>query len=245
MIKTRLAKYLSRAGIASRRQAEEMIRQGRVTVNGELANLPQIKVTAEDAVKVDGKLVRGEEKKEYYLLHKPTGVISTVKDTHGRPKVLDLIKGSKAKLYPVGRLDADTSGVLLLTNDGLLTHRLTHPSFMVRKVYHAKVRGKVRKEALEALKEGPLVEGKKTSPLAVKMFKTKPSDDYTLLEIVLSEGRKRQVRKMCQAVGHPVVNLERFSFAGLTTQDLAPGRFRKLNAEEVERLYRLTGIKKS
>ncbi len=239
----RLAKYLAHAGVASRRGAEKIIAEGRVIVNDKLVTIPQTDVAVGDMVKVDGRVVKGEEKKEYYLLNKPAGYISTVVDTHNRPKVTDLIGDQKTRIFPVGRLDADTSGILLLTNDGLLAHRLTHPSYMIKKVYHATVKGKIGIKALNSLKSGPLVDGKKTVPVAVKIMNEKQYSDRTKLEIVLTEGRKRQVKKMCSAVGHPVINLHRYSFAGLTAGDLPIGSHRYLTDWEVDLLYRLVGLK--
>jgi pseudouridine synthase len=244
VIDVRLAKYLSRAGVASRRRAEEVIAEGRVSVNEVKVTLPQFKVSADDLVKVDGNTINGEEQKEYYLLNKPPGYISTVKDTHGRSKVTDLIKNREQRVYPVGRLDADSSGVLLLTNDGLLAHRLTHPSYMIKKVYHATVKGNVNKKALEYLRNGPVIEGKKTVPSAVSIIKKYRSSANTKLEIVLTEGKKRQVKKMCLAAGHPVIKLHRFSFAGLTASNLPSGSYRTLNDKEVAQLYRLVGLNK-
>jgi 23S rRNA pseudouridine2605 synthase len=238
----RLAKYLARAGVASRRRAERMISEGRVMVNSITADKPQLDVGEEDLVMVDGREVTGSENKEYLLLNKPPGYISTAHDTHGRPTVTGLIDGTEARLYPVGRLDADTSGALLLTNDGELAYRLTHPRYQVKKVYRALVYGQPGNETLDLLRSGLVIDGEKTAPASVRVLKTALNRNETLLEIVLTEGKKRQVKKMCAAVGHPVKNLHRESFAGLNADKLSEGSWRSLNREEIDALYRIAGL---
>jgi len=228
----RLGKYLAHAGVASRRAAEQLVFAGRVTVGGELVRDPAHDVAERDAVAVDGKPATLERRHVVYMLHKPAGYVSTVKDPQGRPTVLSLVR-SRERLYPVGRLDADTTGLLLLTNDGALAHRLTHPLFEVPRVYRVQVRNPpVREPALRKLRDGVLLDDGRTAPARVRRL----APDR--LEIVLHEGRKRQVRRMCEAVGHRVVTLERVAFGPLRLGDLPLGGHRRLNAGEVERLRR-------
>lgn len=238
----RLAKYLARAGLASRRRAEELIWQGRVEVNGKIIKLPQEQVSDSDDIKVDGNPIRGLEKKQYILLNKPSGYVSTVSDTHGRSTVVDLVNKVKERLYPVGRLDADTSGVLIMTNDGELAHRLTHPSYQVEKVYHAWIKGKPSEKALAAIHKGLYLEGEKTAPAGAKLIDVDDHNAEALLEITLTEGKKRQVKKMCKEIGHPVSRLKRISFAGLDAGSLKEGDYRFLTEKEVNDLYRLVKL---
>ena len=223
----RLNAYLARAGIASRRGAEALIRSGRVTVNGEVAGLATF-VEGKDRVEVDGAEV-GPEPLTYVLLHKPAGVVTTARDPHGRPTVVGLV-GHERRVVPVGRLDADTTGVLLLTNDGPLAHRLMHPRYEVDKVYEVEVEGEPSDEALEALRRGVELDDGPTAPAEAQ--RRAPSR----LELTLHEGRKHQVKRMLAAVGHPVTRLHRSSYAGLTADGLRPGEWRELRPEEVERL---------
>ncbi len=237
----RLAKYLARAGVASRRKAEIIIASGRVKVNGVTVSVPQARVAEDDRVTVDGNPVQDTEKRVYILVNKPPGYISTVCDTHGRPTVIDLLTNTGSRVYPVGRLDADTRGVLLLTSDGTLTHRLTHPRYQVEKVYHARVEGSPAEKSLQRLRSGILIEGRKTAPAEIRIIERAPGQSSTLLEVRLREGRKRQVKKMFAAVNHPVTDLCRFSFAGLKAGNLAEGKWRYLVAEEIKMLYRMVG----
>ncbi|MFO8192005.1 MAG: pseudouridine synthase [Bacillota bacterium] len=239
----RLAKYLADAGIASRRRAEDIIRQKRVKVNGFTAELPQTEVEESDNVTVDGKKVRGSEKKVYLLLNKPTGYISTAVDTHDRPTVIDLLKKVKERVYPVGRLDADTSGALILTNDGKLAYRLTHPRYGIKKTYRALVKGIPGKKILDKMAKGLLIENRKTAPAEIKLIDRDKKQNLAMLQIVLTEGKKRQVKKMCSAAGYPVVQLQRINFAGLTVDELAVGSYRVLKADEKRRLYDMVGLK--
>jgi 23S rRNA pseudouridine2605 synthase len=228
----RLAKHLAHAGVASRRAAEQIVFAGRVTVDGEVVRDPARDVTEADAIAVDGRPVALERRHVVFALNKPAGYVSTAKDPQGRPTVVSLIE-SRERLYPVGRLDADTTGLLLLTNDGDLAHRLTHPSFAVPRVYRAQVRNPpVREPALRRLREGVMLEDGMTAPATARRL----TPDR--LELVLHEGRKRQVRRMCEAVGHRVVRLERIAFGPLRLGDLPLGRHRRLNAAEVEALRR-------
>jgi 23S rRNA pseudouridine2605 synthase len=230
----RLAKFLAHAGVASRRAAEQLVFGGRVAVGGEVVRDPARDVPEDADVTVDGAPVGAGERREVHALNKPVGVVSTAHDTHGRPTVVDLVP-SAARLYPVGRLDADSTGLILLTNDGELAHRLTHPRFEVPRTYRATVRRPpVRERALRALREGVELEDGRTAPARVRRI----APDR--LEIVIHEGRKRQVRRMCEAVGHPVVTLERVAFGPLLLGRLGPGQHRRLTKAEVEALRRAT-----
>jgi 23S rRNA pseudouridine2605 synthase len=227
----RLAKFLAHAGVASRRAAEEIVRAGRVTVGGEVVRDPARDVDASSRVTVDGVGLRGEETRVVLALHKPPGVVSTAKDPQGRRTVLDLVPDAPGRLYPVGRLDADTTGLLLLTNDGELANRLTHPSFRVPKTYRVRVADPpVRERELTALREGVELEDGRTAPAKVRRL------GADRLDLTIHEGRKRQVRRMCEAVGHPVRELQRIAFGPLRLGDLPPGQARRLSPAEVERL---------
>jgi 23S rRNA pseudouridine2605 synthase len=228
----RLAKFLAHAGVASRRAAEQLVFAGRVAVAGEIVRDPAHDVSADAEVTVDGRNVGAAERRVVHALNKPAGVVSTAHDTHGRRTVVDLVPSS-ARLYPVGRLDAESTGLILLTNDGELAHRLTHPSFEVPRVYRASVRrAPVREKALRALREGVELEDGRTAPARVRRL----APDR--LEITIHEGRKRQVRRMCEAVGHPVAALERVAFGPLRLGRLGPGEHRRLTRAEVEALRR-------
>lgn len=227
----RLAKFLAHAGVASRRAAEGLIADGRVRVAGEVVTDPARGVDESSRVTVDGRAV-APEPREVHALNKPRGVVSTARDTHGRPTVVELVR-SQRRLYPVGRLDADTTGLILLTNDGELAERLTHPRHGVEKVYRARVQpGRVAPEALKALREGVELEDGRTAPARARQ----PAPG--VLEIALREGRKRQVRRMVEAVGHHVIELERVAFGPLGLRGLEPGQSRRLKRAEVERLRR-------
>jgi 23S rRNA pseudouridine2605 synthase len=227
----RLGKFLAHAGVASRRGAELLIADGKVTVGDEVVTNPATDVDSTSAVAVNGRPIEPEPR-EVHALNKPAGVVSTARDTHGRPTVVELVR-SQRRLYPVGRLDADSTGLMLLTNDGELADLLTHPRYGVEKVYRARVRpGRVPARALAALREGVELEDGRTTPAKVRQVAP------GLLEITLREGRKRQVRRMCEAVGHRVVELERVAFGPLGLRGLEPGKSRRLKAPEVERLRR-------
>jgi 23S rRNA pseudouridine2605 synthase len=225
----RLAKHLAHAGVASRRAAETLVGEGRVTVDGAVITDPARDVTGDEAIAVDGEAVRDSGTRVVYALHKPAGVVSTARDTHGRRTVVDLVPSGR-RLYPVGRLDADATGLILLTNDGDLAYALTHPSFEVPRTYRARVEGRPDERALRALREGIELEDGRTAPARAR--RVGPHE----LELTIHEGRKRQVKRMCEAVGHPVVALRRVSFGALQLGDLAAGRHRRLTAAEVERL---------
>jgi pseudouridine synthase len=223
----RLNAYLARAGVASRRGADDLIKTGRVTVNGAPGQLNTFVETG-DRVEVDGSPVSAQELR-YVLLHKPAGTVTTARDPQGRPTVVELVDVPE-RVVPVGRLDADTTGALLLTNDGPLAHRLAHPRYEVEKVYVADVDGEPDSAALQALAEGVELEDGMTAPATVRCLA--PSR----IELVLHEGRNRQVRRMLEAVGHPVRSLHRSAYAGLTLEGLEPGAWRELEPSEMERL---------
>ncbi|HEX6391735.1 MAG TPA: pseudouridine synthase [Solirubrobacteraceae bacterium] len=225
----RLAKYLAHHGVASRRAAEKLVFDGRVRVDGEIV-LDPARDVATQVVEVDGERVAGETQRVVYALNKPAGVVSTAKDTHGRPTVVDLL-GAARRLYPVGRLDADSTGLILLTDDGDLAHRLTHPSFEVPKTYRAHVDGgRVKEPALQQLRDGIELDDGLTAPAKVRQVRS------GVLELTIHEGRKRQVKRMCAAIGHPVTRLERVAFGPLRLGELPEGEARKLTPAEIERL---------
>jgi 23S rRNA pseudouridine2605 synthase len=223
----RLNAYLARAGVASRRRADELIKAGRVLVNGEPGQLNTF-VGPRDRVEVDGRLVE-RQALAYVLLHKPAGVVTTASDPHGRPTVVQLV-AHESRVVPVGRLDADTTGALLLTNDGELAHRLAHPRYEVEKVYEVEVEGEPSDEALQRLEAGVELDDGRTGPARVRRLA--PSK----LELSIHEGRKHQVKRMLAAVGHPVTRLHRSRYAGLTLEGLEPGEWRELEPVEIERL---------
>jgi 23S rRNA pseudouridine2605 synthase len=231
----RLGKFLASAGVASRRGAEELIRAGRVTIAGAAVTDPARDVSAGDAVAVDGAPIDVPRGRVVYALNKPAGVVSTARDPQRRPTVVSLVPVG-VRLYPVGRLDIDTTGLILLTNDGELAHRLTHPRFEVPKTYRAVVsRPPVRERALRALREGIELDDGPSLPALVERAAA------DMLEITIREGRKRQVRRMCEAVGHPVRRLERVRFGPLALGSLRPGTYRELTAEEVSALWQAAG----
>ena len=227
----RLNAYLARAGVASRRGSEELIRAGRVRVNGEVAGLATF-VEAGDRVELDGTEL-APEPLAHILLHKPEGVVTTARDPHGRPTVVGLV-GHEQRVVPVGRLDVDTTGVLILTNDGPLAHRLAHPRYEVDKVYEAEVEGEPGDEALRRLAEGVELDDGPTAPAGVRRL------GPSRLELTLHEGRTHQVKRMCEAVGHPVTRLHRREYAGLTVEGLNPGEWRDLTDAEVGALRAAT-----
>jgi 23S rRNA pseudouridine2605 synthase len=224
----RLNAYLARAGVSSRRKADELIKAGRVHVNGELGQLNTF-VGSRDRVEVDGRAVE-RQRLTYVLLNKPVGVVTTASDPQGRRTVVDLV-AHDVRVVPVGRLDVDTSGALLLTNDGDLAHRLAHPKYEVEKVYEAEVEGEPSDEVLRCLAEGVELEDGVTAPAGVRRL------GPSLVEVAIHEGRNRQVRRMLETLGHPVRRLHRSCYAGLTVDDLAPGEWRELGESEVESLH--------
>jgi 23S rRNA pseudouridine2605 synthase len=225
----RLNAYLARAGVASRRRADELIRDGRVRVNGEPGQLNTF-VEGDDVVEVDGRRVQPQQL-AYVLLHKPAGIVTTASDPRGRPTVVGHV-AHPLRVVPVGRLDADTTGAILLTNDGPLAHRLAHPRYGVEKVYEAEVEGEPSDEALRRLAEGVELDDGVTAPARARRL------GPSTIELILHEGRKHQVKRMCAAVGHPVRRLHRSRYAGLELGGLGPGEWRELSPDEVERLAR-------
>jgi 23S rRNA pseudouridine2605 synthase len=230
----RLAKYLAHAGVASRRSAEALIAAGRVGVDGRTVTDPAVAVSEGSRVTLDGRPLQGREPRVCFAVHKPVGVLSTARDTHGRPTVLGLVPDLGLRLYPVGRLDADSSGLILLTNDGALANRLTHPSFEVPKTYRAKLRGgPIDEQALSALREGVDLEDGPTAPAQVRRVGARE------VELTIHEGRNRQARRMCAAVGHPVAELRRVGFGPLRLGGLQAGEHRRLTPAELQRLRAL------
>lgn len=235
-MKERLQKILAQAGVASRRRAEEYIRQGRVKVDGRVVTEMGARVDPDrQFVEFDGKPVSAREKPVYILLNKPQGYVSTLHDPQGRPVVTSLIKGVRERIFPVGRLDLDSEGALLLTNDGELANRILHPRFEVKKTYLARVTGQPRAEQLRRLAAGIVIEGRRTWPAAVTVREAGP--ESSLIEVIIHEGRKRQVRKMFAAIGHPVRQLKRIAYGGLELGSLPPGRYRYLHRRELARIW--------
>jgi len=232
----RLAKYLAHAGVASRRASEQLVFGGRVTVGGEVVRDPARDVDGSLPVAVDGRPVRvSDGQRAVYAVNKPRGIVSTASDPQGRPTVVELVPSAR-RLYPVGRLDADTTGLILLTDDGELAHRLTHPSFEVPRVYRARVRAApIREPALRALREGVELDDGRTGPARARRI----APDK--VEVTIHEGRKRQVRRMLEAVGHPVIDLQRVAFGPLGLRGLQEGAHRRLTRVEVERLRQAGG----
>lgn len=238
----RLQKLLSQWGIASRRHAEEMIQAGRVRVNGEIAHLGQKADPQSDRIAVDGKTIKSNNRPEqvYILLNKPAGTVSTCSDPQGRPTVIQLLPTSLQTgqgIYPVGRLDADSTGALLLTNDGDLAFRLIHPRHSVPKTYQVWVKGKPPENILQKWREGVILEGKKTLPCEIRVLKTGSKDESTLLEVILKEGRNRQIRRVAEQLGYPVIQLHRSAIGPiqlhLPNQRLLPGEYRYLTNVEI------------
>lgn len=243
MPQERLQKILARAGVASRRRAEELILAGWVKINGEVVKELGVKADPErDRIEVNGKRIRVEEKKVYILLYKPRGYVTTARDPQGRPTVLDLISDIKTRIFPVGRLDYDTEGLLLLTNDGQLTFALTHPSRKVPKTYLALVQGVPTEAKLQELRQGVPLEDGQTAPAQVRLAGKEGRRAW--LEITIHEGRNRQVRRMCEYIGHPVIHLKRTGLAFLNLKGLHKGKYRHLTHEEIKKLKQLTGIER-
>jgi len=227
----RLQKYMADCGIASRRKCEELILAGKVSINGKLVHELGVKVKQGDTVRYNGKIVKPQNKMVYIMMNKPTGYVTTVKDQFDRPTVMDLLEGIKERVYPVGRLDYDTSGLLILTNDGDVTYKLTHPSNHMTKTYVAEVIGKPTEQTLDKLRNGLEIDDYKTSPAEVRIVGEKPQS--TLVEITISEGRNRQVRKMCEAVDHPALKLRRTKVGKLELGNLSRGKWKYISIDDI------------
>ena len=234
MAEMRLQKYLAEAGVASRRKSEELILQGRVEVNGAKVTELGTKVDAGDNVKVDGKEVKREEKQVYIMLNKPAGFVTTSKDQFSRKTVLDLIEGVEERIYPVGRLDYETSGLLLLTNDGELAFKLTHPGHQIEKVYHVRISGFLVEKEIKSLEKGIKIEDYVTAPAKLKLVEK--LIDSSVVEVAIHEGRNRQVRKMFEVLGRTVLKLRRVATGPLKLEGLEEGKWRFLTDKEVKAL---------
>ncbi len=239
----RLQKAISESGYTSRRKAEELIKNGSVKVNGKLITEMGYQVSGNDTITVNGTIINREEK-EYILLYKPRGVVTTTSDEKKRKTVLDLID-TKKRIYPVGRLDYDTTGALLLTNDGELTNILIHPSNDVEKVYVAKIEGILSKDDITKLSKGVIVDGKKTAKAVVKVEKVDKKNNVSYIKLIIHEGRNHQVKKMFESLGYSVIKLKRENFAFLNLNGLKSGEYRYLSTHEVKMLYSLAKKKKA
>ncbi len=240
-MKVRINKFLSEAGVVSRREADRLILEGRVQVNNQVVDELGQKIDPErDAVSVDGKKIKMEEGPIYLMLNKPAGYLVTLKDPFERPTIRSLLPPSMGRVFPVGRLDLDSEGLLLLTNDGELAFRLSHPRFEVKKTYLVKVRGEPSRETLRRLERGVFIEGRKTAAAKLTVLERSPRSSWLRIEI--HEGRKREVRLMCRTVGHDVLELRRVGFGGLALKKLRPGEWRSLESWEIRRLRKLVGL---
>ena len=235
MTQMRLQKFLAHAGIASRRAAEAIIKQGRVTLNGKTIIDMGINVLDTDVVTVDGRIIAKEEEKTYIMLNKPVGYVSSAKDQFGRPTVIDLVRDVNQRLYPVGRLDYDTSGLILLTNDGDFTYQITHPKHEIDKVYEALISGVLIDNEINRFETGLIIEDYTTSP--AKLIVKEIIKGNSLVNITIHEGKNRQVRKMCAAIGHNVLALKRISIGPIALNNLPEGKWRRLSAVELNGLY--------
>lgn len=244
-VEKRLQKILSEMGIAARRKAEELILEGRVTVNGKVATIGMKADPSKDYIKVDGKLITGlkrEVQKVYIMINKPRGVVTTLYDPEGRPTVKDFLKDVKYRVFPVGRLDYDSEGLLLLTNDGDFAHTVMHPSKKISKTYLVKVKGIIGEDKIEKLKQGVRFEDRATLPAKVRRLSQ--SEKNSWIEITVFEGKKRQVRRMLESVGHPVLILRRVGINGLKLKDLKIGEIRHLTPDEVRLIKKEVGSNK-
>ncbi|MFP4081691.1 MAG: pseudouridine synthase [Candidatus Aminicenantes bacterium] len=238
----RLNKFLAQAGVASRREADRLIAQGRVEVNGEMVSVLGYKIDLEkDEVRVDGKRVKKQEDLIYMMLNKPAGCLVTLKDPFPRPTIKNLLPPLKTRVFPVGRLDYNSEGLLLLTNHGELAYRLTHPRFQIKKAYLVKVKGEPGSEELAELERGIYLDGQKTAP--AKLVPAGIRGKNTLLRVEIYEGKKREIRRMFGVIGHPVLRLKRIKFDGLSLGKLNTGQWRYLTRREIDRLKSQTGLK--
>ena len=232
----RINKYIASSGLASRRKADELIAAGNVKVNNMVLTEPGYDVKPGDLVEVNGTRIEPDEKKVYIMLNKPVGYITSVSDREGRPTVMDLVTDIEGRIFPIGRLDYNTSGLLLLTNDGDFAYRVAHPKHHIEKTYRAKVQGVISREKLAKLRRGVDIGGFVTSPAKAEIIKELPK--HTVVELTIHEGKNRQVRKMFKAVGNQVVELERISIGTIRLGRLASGGYRKLTKEEIEYLQK-------
>lgn len=235
MERMRLQKYLARCGICSRRRAEEHIAAGRVRVDGRVVTTMGVIVGRENRVSFNGREIHPEEEFEYYLLNKPAGWVTTLRDPQGRPTVTSLLSGVTTRIFPVGRLDIDTEGALILTNDGTLAQRIQHPSQHTSKSYQALVKGHPSPATLRRLQRGVEIDGRRTAPARARLLEK--NDHSALIELILHEGRKRQVKKMCAATGHPVLHLKRTAYGRLGLGDLKKGEWKRLAPSELEKIF--------
>jgi pseudouridine synthase len=232
----RLQKAIAQAGITSRRKAEELIKAGRVSVNGRVATIGTKADPMRDSISVDGELISEPEERITIRLHKPTGYITALSDDRGRATVMDLITDIRERIFPVGRLDYNSEGVLLLTNDGDLAHRLAHPSQQILRTYHVKVRGNPNAEQFKRLTEGILLEDGMAKAVSAERIRITPEGGHLWFELVLTEGKNREVRRMCEAIGHPVTRLIRSRFGPVNVDDLRPGEYKVLSKNELKTL---------
>jgi pseudouridine synthase len=232
----RLQKYLAHCGVASRRKCEEFIQAGRVRIDGKIINHPGVKILpGKHTVTVDGRPVQLTGKHVYYLLNKPRGYITTLSDPQGRPVVRSLLKDIKTRLFPVGRLDLDTEGALILTNDGQFAQKVQHPRFETNKTYKAVIKGHIKHTVIEQLEKGIILEKQMTAPAKIDLLSRK--DKTSTIRITIHEGRKRQVRKMFAAMGHPVIHLKRIAYGHLRLGNLPSGRYRQLDEEDLKKVF--------
>ncbi len=232
----RLQKHLAQCGVCSRRKAEELIRDGRICIDGKVVTEMGIQIIpGKNKITFDHKVVNLEEEFLYFLLNKPKGYVTTLSDPQGRPVVTSLIKNSRVRLFPVGRLDLDTEGALILTNDGTLAQKIQHPSFNTRKSYEAVVSGVPAREKIKQLELGIFLEGKMTAPAAVTYLGKRGRNSF--FKIIIHEGRKRQIRKMFNHIGHQVIHLKRTAYGKLTLGNLASGKYRRLNPSELKKIF--------
>lgn len=236
----RLQKILAERGIASRRKAEEMILEGRVTVNGTVASIGMKADPDRDHIKVDGRLLLRPEKKVYYIFNKPRGVVTSLSDPEERPTIKDFLRGIRERVYPVGRLDFDSEGMLILTNDGDLAHAILHPSKKVPKTYRVKIKGVISVEETERLSKGIRLERSVTAPAKVKFLRKLEQNSW--IEMTIYEGKKRQIRRMLEKVGHPVVRLVRTRINGIEMGSIPPGGLRPMTPDELERITQELGV---
>ena len=234
----RLQKVIANLGYCSRRKSEELIKEGKVLVNCNIVTELGTKVKNSDTIEVEGNILDNNKNYEYYILNKPRGVVTTTNDEHGRKTVIDLIDTS-TRIYPIGRLDYDTTGLLLLTNDGELANKLMHPSFKIDKTYIAKIEGIISQISIKKLRSGVVIDGYKTRPARVKVKSIDKKTNKSIVEITISEGKNHQVKKMFEAVGHQVLKLKREKYAIFDIKDLKVGEYRKLTFKEVSILYSL------